>query len=280
MRRAQFVLVGLLTFFAGLAVVSATTPTAQAANCQLVLGFGTLHALIPSVSGDCLTDEQYASNGDGLQATTHGLMVWRKADNHTAFTDGFHTWVNGPFGLQERLNTARFDWEKRDARVPSTQVVDFVAPTSASQPVSGKCFVSSLAATRADAYRCIAGNLLMDPCFTIPGNSAAVLCVRDPLDRNTFVQMNLTEPLPSPEPPPLRTHPWFLQLADGTVCSFFTGASGVINGQRINYGCSDGWVIVGEPTPGPAWTAQEVFLAPRSFDVEKSATVQVMSVWQ
>jgi hypothetical protein len=50
-------------------------------------------------------------NGDGLQSTTRGLMVWRKSDNWTAFTDGFRTWINGPSGVQERLNTQRFPWE-------------------------------------------------------------------------------------------------------------------------------------------------------------------------
>ena len=42
---------------------------------------------------------------------TGGLLVWRKADNHTAFTDGHHTWVNGPIGLQKRLNAERYPWE-------------------------------------------------------------------------------------------------------------------------------------------------------------------------
>jgi hypothetical protein len=51
------------------------------------------------------------ANGDGLQHTSGGLLVWRKADNWTAFTDGFQTWINGPTGLQERLNTARLPWE-------------------------------------------------------------------------------------------------------------------------------------------------------------------------
>src|SRR5439155_10452091 len=40
------------------------------------------------------------------------LLVWRKADNFTAFTDGYRTWVQGPFGLQKRLNTERFAWEQ------------------------------------------------------------------------------------------------------------------------------------------------------------------------
>lgn len=38
-------------------------------------------------------------------------MVWRKQDNRTAFTDGYRTWINGPNGLQQRLNTERFAWE-------------------------------------------------------------------------------------------------------------------------------------------------------------------------
>jgi hypothetical protein len=86
--------------------------TAGAANCQYVLGFKTLHDSIPATVGDCATNESHnPANGDGLQQTANGLLVWRKADNHTAFTDGFRTWVSGPFGLQMRLNTARFSWE-------------------------------------------------------------------------------------------------------------------------------------------------------------------------
>ncbi len=88
----------------------ARTP-AEAATCQFVLGFRTLHDLIPSVVGSCLDDETHAVNGDALQHTTNGLLVWRKADNYTAFTNGYQTWINGPFGLQTRLNTARFSWE-------------------------------------------------------------------------------------------------------------------------------------------------------------------------
>jgi hypothetical protein len=71
-----------------------------------------LHDLIPDVVGDCLDDERHdPSNGDALQDTTNGLLVWRKTDNWTAFTEGFRTWVNGPLGLQQRLNQERFWWE-------------------------------------------------------------------------------------------------------------------------------------------------------------------------
>jgi hypothetical protein len=43
------------------------------------------------------------------------LLVWRKADNWTAFTDGYRTWLNGPQGLQQRLNTELFPWEAAPA---------------------------------------------------------------------------------------------------------------------------------------------------------------------
>src|SRR6185437_1407879 len=68
-------------------------------GCQFILGFQALHALVPVVVGGCLDDQASAANGDALQHTTNGLLVWRKADNFTAFTDGAQSWVNGPYGV-------------------------------------------------------------------------------------------------------------------------------------------------------------------------------------
>jgi hypothetical protein len=89
----------------------------SAAGCEFVLGFKAIHDAIPEMVGDCLVPEHHeVSTGNTLQETTAwhgkgGLLVWRKADNWTAFTDGAHTWVNGPNGLQKRLNAERFPWE-------------------------------------------------------------------------------------------------------------------------------------------------------------------------
>jgi hypothetical protein len=81
-------------------------------ECTFTLGFATLHDLIPDVVGDCVGEEWHdPTSGDALQYTTKGLLVWRKADNWTAFTNGFYTWVNGPCGLQSRLSERRFPWE-------------------------------------------------------------------------------------------------------------------------------------------------------------------------
>src|SRR5579884_3903034 len=98
---------------------AATTFAAAAPNCQFILGFKTLHDMASSTVGSCVSDQAFNGNGDAQQVTTNGMMVWRKADNFTAFTDGFRSWVNGPFGVQERLNTQRFPWEAQDGSAPA-----------------------------------------------------------------------------------------------------------------------------------------------------------------
>jgi Domain of unknown function (DUF4352) len=92
-----------------------------AATCAFVAGFDTLRSLAGAQRvGDCLQDQQFdPATGDATQRTTGGLLVWRKADNWTAFTDGFRTWINGPTGLAQRLNSQRFTWES-DAGAPGT----------------------------------------------------------------------------------------------------------------------------------------------------------------
>jgi plastocyanin len=106
---------GILVALAALTYLSWRPAAARAQSpgaCEIVLGFATLRSLIgPQTVGDCLEAQRFAANGDAVQQTTGGLLVWRKADNRTAFTDGYQTWLNGPFGLQRRLNTTRFAWE-------------------------------------------------------------------------------------------------------------------------------------------------------------------------
>src|SRR5579875_165388 len=107
MRRLALIVLLILS-----AVASASPAFAQPfSGCQFVLGFATLHALDPTAIGNCTDNQAYAANGDAQQTTTNGLLVWRKADNWTAFTDGYETWINGPNGLEKRLNTQRFSWE-------------------------------------------------------------------------------------------------------------------------------------------------------------------------
>ena len=90
----------------------AAATTHAADHCEFRLGFKTLRDLIGhDIVGECLENEHYNEISDSNQQSTGGLMAWRKADNWTAFTDGYRTWINGPNGLVQRLNTERFPWE-------------------------------------------------------------------------------------------------------------------------------------------------------------------------
>src|ERR1700674_1020764 len=93
-------------------VLPAYAAAAQQGSCVFLLGFATLHDLIPDVVGACVGDESHnPDTGDTLQQTTNGMLVWRKSDNWTAFTNGSLSWVNGPLGLQQRQNDQRLWWE-------------------------------------------------------------------------------------------------------------------------------------------------------------------------
>lgn len=91
-------------------------PRTETGGLAFRMGFADMAALIPSTVGTPLENEHYAANGDSLQMTSTGMMVWRKADNWTAFTDGNRSWINGPFGIQIRGNTELFPWERPTVR--------------------------------------------------------------------------------------------------------------------------------------------------------------------
>ena len=121
LRRLASALIVALTL-----LVPAQGASAQA-TCTFTLGFQTLRTLAGnSVVGECLENEHFnTTNGNAEQRTTKGLLVWRKADNFTAFTDGERAWVNGPFGVQVRTNMERFWWEAIEQPV-SNWTIDVV----------------------------------------------------------------------------------------------------------------------------------------------------------
>ncbi len=103
---------------------SVTAAAQDVPSCSFQLGFAALHDAAPRLIGDCLADEQYDASGSvvSFQPTTRGLLVWRKADNWTGFTDGYRTWISTEDGLQRRLNTDRYVWES-DAGAPGTSLI-------------------------------------------------------------------------------------------------------------------------------------------------------------
>lgn len=87
----------------------------SSASCTFQLGFASLADSLGGLTGKCLENEYFNPlNGNAEQHTTNGLLYWRKMDGTTAFTDGYQTWLSGPYGLQVRLNAERYDWEAID----------------------------------------------------------------------------------------------------------------------------------------------------------------------
>ena len=110
----------------------ATAASVPSQACRFVLGFDLLRLQLSDfLVGTCQEDQHDAGTGTEEQRTSRGLFAWRKSDNWTAFTDGYRTWINGPFGVQERLNSERFLWE-RDGETETASSADttLVAPPS------------------------------------------------------------------------------------------------------------------------------------------------------
>lgn len=118
----------------------------------------------------------------------------------------------------------------------------------------GYCWESSLAADTPNAYRCFRGNLILDPCFAPSAHARTVACFLDPWHPVTLLR--LTRRLPRPGPPIQGTPlPWAIVTTDGRRCTFMTGATAPIAGERINYACSDHTYLIGSPhTRAPLWT--------------------------
>ncbi len=127
---------GIATLFCLFLLMSPILASAESQTpmpAEFRLGFRLLADQIPGIVGSPLEGEHHGANGDGLQQTTEGLMVWRKADNWTAFTNGTWTWVNGPQGVVERSNDERFPWEADDRGAAPLQTVIQLPPQP--QPV-------------------------------------------------------------------------------------------------------------------------------------------------
>ena len=103
----------------------------------------------------------------------------------------------------------------------TTKVVKYSAAAMiATGHVSGHCWTSSIASRRSDAFRCMTGNEIHDPCFEVDAKSVAC---PDEAALNTGVVINLTKPLPPAQPSPPSPQAWAMVLESGAHCSRATG---------------------------------------------------------
>lgn len=117
----------------------------------------------------------------------------------------------------------------------------------------GYCWTDSLATNAGNAFRCFQGNEIHDPCFAASARARTVVCFLDPWHPVTV--LHLTRPLPRHSRPAGRALPWAIETVDGRHCTFLTGATGLMGGRRVNYGCTDHSYLLGAPDARePLWT--------------------------
>jgi hypothetical protein len=126
---------------------------------------------------------------------------------------------------------------------PATLTIVFQPATMrVTSTASGNCWTSSIASRRRDAYRCMSGNTIHDPCFTL--DAARVACP-DMLRPSSGLRLSLTQALPPPQNDNVR-NVWMMEFANGVVCSIGTGT--VISGYPFY--CTGNWVCAA-PQPAP-----------------------------
>ena len=190
----------------------------------------------------------------------------------------------GP-SLRESSSPTSFSLSSAAAKpeVTSTTVIDFVPAVPPGEEREGYCWTTSIAAPRPDAWRCMVGNSIHDPAFSLPGGEY-VVCDANPATGEPGFKVRLTKPLPAPDiPPQVQNNGWLLELADGMVCQRRAGgALPSIDGKTVTYYCPDGSMIVGEPNMGQVWTAEKVTVesGDRGFTAKTSKTVAIRTVWR
>jgi len=175
--------------------------------------------------------------------------------------------------------------EAAAAAITATQVITYTPAPPTGEPQAGSCWTNSLAVWRADAWRCFVGNSIYDPCFAVDGD---VICGASPVTSTASFALELTEPLPTPSVPDDTTgHAWLVELSDGTVCEFATGATGGVDGERINYLCpspdpGQSVMILGDLQPDTIWMAKRVVSTGSmpNITIMESAMMDVRTVWR
>jgi eukaryotic-like serine/threonine-protein kinase len=133
-------------------------------------------------------------------------------------------------------------------------ILPFTAPGSLglriTARVTGRCFAASVADSgRPDAWRCMSGNRIYDPCFEgLEQRTTVVACLESPWAA-TAVVLTPTGGVPrqvANKGYPLASPPWSLLLGNGASCGLLPGTTFGFAGMRINYGCTDGGYLIGD----------------------------------
>lgn len=205
--------------------------------------------------------------------------------------------VLAPLALRPPLAACADAPTKSLPKVFKTRVVMYEPAVPRGPARKGSCWTGSIAVTRPGAWRCMAGNVIHDPCFAVASRPGIVVCGAEPATGKKGFPMKLTKPLPKPDlPAGVKPRPWIMQLANGTLCEAHTGTMAIIGGQPVPWGCNDSRInsksgerryfsgVLGKPKMGKVWMVEKVVFIPtpdskHPFKLIKREMVAVRAVW-
>ncbi len=167
----------------------------------------------------------------------------------------------------------------------NTQTHIYQAFTSSGKPaikitktVKGTCNGGAAAINRNDAWRCFAGNYVYDPCFSSSKAKGILVCPGNPWN-SSGVELKVSGKLKYGDhgKPSTAGMPWAIETTAGLKCAIDTGATTVVQKQRLNYFClksKDG--LWGSPSrKHEPWT---IYIAP-STAKKLSKTAAIETAW-
>lgn len=184
------------------------------------------------------------------------------------------------------------------APVSKTQVIIYQPQVPSGPREKGSCWTTSIAVLRKGAWRCMVGNMIYDPCFSVSSLHSAVVCGADPATGQSGFVMELSKPLPASDlPAQVKPEPWLMQLADASVCEKMTGTLADVDGHAVPWGCNDSRAT---PRPGESefysgvldnlkrgkvWMVEKVKYAPtrdpaHPLKLLERETTAVRTVWE
>lgn len=133
--------------------------------------------------------------------------------------------------------------------VQFTDVIPFFPRGALGSQASGECWTSSNVLPRANAWRCMIGNDIYDPCFSSSSSADWVACDVNPLSDGLGggLRVNLTAPLAPDIWTSDTIYPWYMELADGTTCYSLGRDTFPVDDDWANYACAGADFILGEP---------------------------------
>lgn len=102
----------------------------------------------------------------------------------------------------------------------------------------GQCWTTSIAAAGPGAYRCLAGNQILDPCFVSPKNARELACLESPWA--DAIVLRVTKPLPGAAARSGLHRPWAIVLGNGARCVAAAGTVPSVRGTDLGYLCPGG----------------------------------------